>query len=130
MYKVILLLLLISSPLYADICGDVSIGKSDDTYKGRMKIGYDFSMGDIKLIPFIDYINYFNVEGLSGHPYRDIFGVGVKLEYSQVYILVKHECSHEVSSLNSRGQAVLYSDAEENKSSTYITVGYHWGRKF
>ena len=46
-------------PAYADVCGEASIGKSADTYKGNIKIGYDISMGDITLIPFVDYVNYF-----------------------------------------------------------------------
>ena len=122
-FRFSLLLLLISAPCFGDIAGDVNIGKSDDTYRGNIKIGYDFSMGDITLIPFIDYVNYFRLEGISGHPFRDVFGCGFKVEYNQLYILVKHECSHEVSSLNSMGSPVLYSDAEENNSSTWLTVG-------
>ena len=70
----VLIFLLIVSPAYSDICGETSIGKSEETYKGNIKLGYDFAMGDITLIPFIDYTNYFTVKGLSGYPYRDVFG--------------------------------------------------------
>ena len=130
MQKIILLFILLSSPLYADICGDISIGKSDTEYRGNIKIGYDFEMGDITLIPFIDYMNYFRLEGLGGHPFRDVFGCGFKVEYKDVYLLVRHECVHEVSSLNSIGRPVLYEDAQPNKSETVITVGYRFGRSF
>ena len=126
----IIVIFLICPFIYGDILGDVSISKDAETYKGNIKIGYDFEMGDITLIPFIDYVNYFRVKELSGFPFRDIYGVGVKVEYKNIYLTVKHSCTHEVSSLNSRDKPVLYSDAEVNKSSTWVTVGYKWGKGF
>lgn len=127
--KLVLILLLLSSPIFADICGDVSIGKDSEVYRGEMKIGYDFSWEDFALIPFVDYVNYFTYDG-GGHPFLDVFGCGLKVEWKDVYLKVYHECSHAVSSLNSMGKPVLYNDAEPNKSSTWIIWGYRWGRDF
>ena len=125
----LILLLLISSPIFADICGDISIGKDNDTYRGEIKIGYDFSWEDFAFIPYIDYVDYFTYDN-GGHPFLDIFGTGLKFEHKDIYLLLYHECSHAVSSLNSRDKPVLYNDAEPNESSTYIIVGYKWGRDF
>ena len=125
-----LLLLLLACPVFADITGDVSIGKADDNYRSAVKIGYDFDIGKIKVIPYFDYVNYFRNEGINNHPYRDVFGTGLRINYQQVYIDVRHECRHEVSSLNSRDRPLLYSDALPNASSTFISVGYKWGKDF
>lgn len=122
-----LLLLLLSCPLYADISGDLSIGRAEDKYRAEVKIGYDFDIGKVKVIPYIDYVNYFRNEGTSNHPYRDVFGAGLRVNYQQVYIDIRHECRHEVSSINSRDRPYLYSEALPNASSTFITVGYKWG---
>jgi len=128
--QIFLFSLLVIFPCYGDIAGDISIGKSEDTAKGNIKIGYDFEMGDITLIPFIDYISYFKIDGTNGHPFRDIFGCGVKVEYKDVYLLVRHECVHEVSSVNSRNNPVLYNDAIPNSAVTFVTIGYRWGKEF
>ena len=125
-----LLLLLLACPLYADITGDTSIGKADDNYRAGVKLGYDFDIGKVKVIPYFDYVNYFRNEGISNHPYRDVFGAGLRVNYQQVYIDIRHECRHEVSSLNSRDRPLLYSDALPNASSTFITVGYKWGKDY
>ena len=123
-------ILLIASPVYSDICGETSIGKDNDTYRGNIKLGYDFEMGDITLIPYIDYVNYFHVKEFSGYPFRDVFGCGVLTTYKDMWLRIEHKCSHAVSSLNSRDKPVLYNDAEINSSSTYITVGFKWGKEF
>jgi len=123
-------LLFLASCLYADITGDISIGKADDKYRASVKIGYDFDIGKIKVIPYFDYVNYFRNEGISNHPYRDVFGAGLRVNYQQVYIDIRHECRHEVSSINSRETPYLYSEALPNASSTFISVGYRWGKDF
>lgn len=132
--KLVLILLLISSPIFADICGDISIGKDNDTYRGEMKIGYDFSWEDFAFIPYIDYVNYFTYtltgDIVGGHPFLDVFGCGLLFKYKDIYLNVYHECSHAVSSINSMGKPVLYNDAEPNKSSTWIVVGYRFGKEF
>ena len=122
-----LLLLLLACPLFADITGDISIGKADNNYRAEVKIGYDFDIGKIKVIPYFDYVNYFRNEGIDNYPYRDVFGAGLRVNYQQVYIDIRHECRHEVSSLNSMDRPLLYSEALPNASSTFITVGYKWG---
>lgn len=123
-----LLLLLLACPVFADITGDVSIGKAEDNYRAGVKLGYDFDIGKIKVIPYIDYVNYFMSDSLlHNHPYRDVFGSGVRINIEQIYIDIRHECRHEVSSINSRETPYLYSEALPNASTTFITVGYKWG---
>ena len=122
-----LLLLLLACPLYADITGDVSIGKAEDKYRAQIKIGYDFDIGKVKVIPYFQYTNYFRNEGIDNHPYRDVFASGIRINIEQLYFDIRHECRHEVSSLTSRETPYLYSEALPNASSTFITVGYRWG---
>ena len=125
-----LLLLLLACPVFADITGDISIGKADDNYRAAVKIGYDFDIGKIKVIPYFDYVNYFRNEGISNHPYRDVFGSGVRINIQQIYLDIRHECRHEVSSINSRETPYLYSEALPNASTTFITVGYRFGEDY
>lgn len=126
----IIVLLFLSSCLYADIAGDISIGKAQDSYRADVKIGYDFAISQLAVIPYFEYINYFENEGIANHPYRDIFASGLRLNYKSVYLDVRHECRHEVSSFNSRETPYLYSEALPNASSTFITVGYKWGKDY
>lgn len=126
----IIVLLFLSSCLYADITGDISIGKARDSYRADVKIGYDFTISQLAVIPYFEYINYFKNEGIANHPYRDIFASGLRLNYKSVYLDVRHECRHEVSSINSRETPYLYSEALPNASSTFITVGYKWGKDY
>lgn len=128
--RIITLLLLISPCLFADITGDISIGKAQDSYRADVKIGYDFTISQLAIVPYFEYINYFVNEGIANHPYRDIFGTGLRVNYKEIYLDVRHECRHEVSSLNSRDTPMLYSDALPNASSTFITVGYRFGKDF
>ena len=122
-----LLLLLLACPLYADITGDISIGKADNNYRSEVKIGYDFEISRFRVIPYFDYVNYFRNEGIDNHPYRDVFGSGVRINIQQIYLDIRHECRHEVSSINSRETPYLYSEALPNASTTFITVGFKWG---
>lgn len=125
-----LLLLLLACPVFADITGDVSIGKDGEHFRAGVKIGYDFEISRFRVIPYIDYVNYFRNEGISNHPYRDVFGSGVRINIQQIYLDIRHECRHEVSSINSRETPYLYSEALPNASTTFITVGYRWGYDF
>ena len=128
--KKILALLFLASCLYADITGDISIGKSEDSYRADVKIGYDFTISQLSVIPYFEYINYFQNNGIDNYPYRDIFATGLHLNFDSIYLDVRHECRHEVSSLNSRDRPLLYSDALPNASSTFISVGYRFGRDY
>lgn len=129
--KPLIIALLLSAPcLYADICGDVSIGKDGENYRAEIKLGYDFSISRFKIVPYVDYVNYFRNDGLANHPYRDVFGTGLRVNYERLYLDIRHECRHEVSSLNSRETPYLYSEALPNASSTFITVGYRFGEDY
>lgn len=127
MKNIIILLLLISPCLFADINGDISISKDDNVYRTKVKLGYDFTISQFAIIPYFDYINYFRMNSTGNHPFRDIFGSGLRINYKELYLDVRHECRHEVSSINSRDTPMLYSDALPNASSTFITVGYRFG---
>lgn len=128
--RIIIILLLISHCLFADINGDLSIGKDNDVYRAEVKLGYDFTISKFAIVPYIDYINYFRMNSTGNHPFRDIFGTGLRIIYNDVYLDVRHECRHEVSSINSLDTPMLYSDALPNASSTFITVGYRFGKDF
>jgi hypothetical protein len=130
MKTLIVILLLITPCLFADINGDISIGKYEDIGKAKIKIGYDFTWGEFCLIPYFEYINYFTNDGFKNYPFRDIFGSGVRLNWRELYLNIHYECRHEVSSLNSRETPLLYGDALPNSSSRFITLGYRWGKNF
>lgn len=131
MNRIIIILLLISPCLFADINGDISIGKSGEHYRADVKLGYNFDISKFNIVPYIDYVNYFRNDGMANHPYRDVFGTGLRVNYTlkdgTAYIDIRHECRHEVSSLNRGDMPLLYSEAIPNDSSTFITVGYKWG---
>ena len=129
-YIILLFLLFLIFPVYADIAGDVSIGKDGETGKGCIRLAYDFEMKDLIILPFVEYTNYFYIEGLQGKPYEDIFGLGIKLEYRDIYLKLYHECLHPVAhKTNIYGDPILDSDTETSQSN-WLVVGYRWGRKF
>ena len=81
------------------------------------------------LLPFIDYTNYFYIDGINGHPFQDDFGIGLRAEFKSIYVVAVHTCIHPVSYRTDRdGDAVLEAGAE-NGESNWIIVGYRWGRR-
>ena len=131
----ILILLAISSWAVAADRGPDEIG-FDPGVHGQFEVGYDtineyfrtdWYLGvDFTLL--IDHRIYggqtclFIRDGVNGKPFRDIYTIGYKAQYSIFYFRAEHYCSHAV--ISSGGVHELYKDMFGY--STVLSAGVQW----
>ena len=140
-YKLFLfsiLFLFLTSFAFTQITGDLSISKNtnNNTCKAFLKIGYDFNISSLHIIPYTSIENYFYLSTnennyISGNPFRDLYSLGlltsIKLTTSTIYVQLQHTCQHEISFQNVNNRPILNDLAIPNTSDTYLTIGYKFG---
>lgn len=137
-YIFLILFTFLTLPGFTQITGDLSISKNtnNNTCKAFLKIGYDFNLYNLHIIPYTSIENYFYLSTnennyIAGKPFRDLYSLGlltsIKLTTSTIYVQLQHTCIHEVSFQNVNNRPILNDLAIPNTSYTYLTIGYKFG---
>lgn len=101
--KFIILIFFIPSICFSEIRGYIEIGKDIDynvSYT-ELQIGYNFYLWDLIIYPYGNTKTWFEIKGMSGYPFNDIYTIGISVKYNKVIFYLSHFCSHKVISDNS-----------------------------
>lgn len=137
-YIFLILFTFLTLPGFTQITGDLSISKNtnNNTCKAFLRIGYDFNISSLHIIPYTSIENYFHLSTnennyIAGNPFRDLYSLGlltsIKLTTSTIYVQLQHTCQHEISFQNVNNRPILNDSAITNISYTYLTIGYKFG---
>lgn len=100
MKKIILIIMLFSSACFSQPTGMLEIGRStlgDYTY-ATAQLGYRINLFGIQNLTYGGWTTWFDYshEYQRGKPFLDIYSIGNKTKFKDVYFKVYHYCAHFV----------------------------------
>lgn len=131
MNKMILIcfFMLLNSPLYADIYGNIEFGKDtkeDQIYYSTINLGYRFNIWKITSETYGGWFTWQEIK----YPFVQIYSYNQKLKFNGFYIKYSHYCSHKVISDSSDkkfNNTNLFKKYGSNPQAlTTISIGYEF----
>ncbi len=118
------LFLLLSMPLGAlETHGEFRVGSDVSSANSFTYVLLEFVQGPVTLYGSWRTWFEFDLDYASGYPFRDIYTVGVRLDWRNLFLDVNHFCNHPVYSpaLEDRWQSNVWGE-----TMTTISVGVRW----
>ncbi len=111
--------------LFADIHGEVKVGKALEIDAGftEITIQYDVDFGKSELILFGSWLTWFQFTDhiILFAPFQDIYSVGMEYKIFNIFFSIDHFCNHPVYS----GYGEL-EDLKRGENLTTISAGITW----
>lgn len=109
-----------------EIYGNFEIGKDLQTDRAYtlLNLGYCFPFGELTNHVYGGWETWFNLpeSGITmQHPLRQIYKIGCKFEYKSFYLILKHDCTHPVYTINPHYQSEMWDDYINT-----ISIGIEW----
>ncbi len=120
--KWIWILLLLTSPLGAlETHGEFRVGHDVDSLNAFTYVRIELVQAPMTL--YGSWRTWFEFDFPTGHPFRDIYTVGLRLDWRNLFLDVNHFCNHPVYSvaLADRWQSNVWSEAI-----TTVSIGVRW----
>ncbi len=122
---VILILMFCVVILFADIHGEIKVGKAIEINAGfaEITIEYEFEFDKSTLILYGSWLTWFQFTNaiILFAPFQDIYSIGVEYKIKNIAFGVSHFCNHPVYS----GYGIL-EDLKRGENLTTITTGITW----
>ena len=125
--KRVIILILMFCPilLYADIHGELKVGKALEIEAGftEISIQYDFDFDKSELILFGSWLTWFQFTDyiIPFAPFQDIYSAGIEYRIYSMVFSIEHFCNHPVYS----GYGTL-EDLKRGENLTTIEAGVRW----
>lgn len=126
MTKWILIFLLVSCPLCAEVHGYLQLDKAVDSQIAiaETEVQLWLGKGDLKNELYGGWQTWLLSNNLRGYPFRDMYWLGNRLHYKRYYLEINHYCVHEVYSVYNDPDIInTYLDKE---SLTTVGIGVQW----
>ena len=89
-----------SLPIFADLHGELEIGKTFEDTSGYIKVDllYAWTLGCLELDLFGGWLTWFDMTErlFTCSPFQDIYSIGACLHWEPFYLQIKHFCNHPV----------------------------------
>lgn len=99
MKRLVLIMLLISAPLYAEFGIKTEYGQTlEQAHYVEILLKYRFYFGPFQNIVYGGFTNwlYFDYKEFHGYPVKDLYSVGNTFKYKSFYIDIKRFCTHSI----------------------------------
>ncbi|GAH69176.1 unnamed protein product, partial [marine sediment metagenome] len=95
----ILILLFVSSMIFAEIHGSISIAKhlQEPNANVNIKLNYSFDIFIFNMKFYGSWLTWFCFkDSLWAYPFRDIYEIGARVQYKVFFVDMNHFCNHAV----------------------------------